>query len=288
MEQWTAAMRAERYEEAWDMCSAALVRRDPRRRDDPSQPYHRRWVWDGRSFEGKDVLVRCYHGLGDTIQFARYLPHLEKHVTRLTVEAPRRLTDILRSALGWRTKVVPFDPAKPLPGAECDIEITELDFALRLPPTVSSPAYLRTSRAILPKGTVAFCYDSGDWDSERSVPAQLLAPLCRLAPSLTLVTEPTGLNVLNPNGCPFDMKTTAAFITTADLVITVDTMIAHLAGALGRPTWLMLKAAPDWRWSPTRTSTPWYPTMRLYVQPSPGDWRSVVARIADDLATEKL
>jgi ADP-heptose:LPS heptosyltransferase len=94
----------------------------------------------------------------------------------------------------------------------------------------------------------------------------------------------TQLDVLNAMGCPFDMDATAALVAGAELVITVDTMIAHLAGALGKPTWLLLKAEPDWRWAPDRRTTPWYPSMRLYVQPSPGDWESVIAEVERDLS----
>jgi len=288
MQQWTAAMREERYEDAWAICAAVLARRNPAQRDDPAMPFHKRWLWDGRSFDGEQVLVRCYHGLGDIIQFARYLPLLSRRVAQLTVEAPPALLGILALIAPEGTALVPFDPASPLPRSACDIEITELDFALRQPPTAAPPPYLRVAPAILPEGTIAYCHGSGEWDPERSIPAHLLAPLCSLAPSLTLMPEPTRLNMLNPEGCPLDMMATAALVAGADLVITVDTMIAHLSGALGRPTWLMLKAAPDWRWSPTRRTTPWYPATRLYVQPSPGDWRAVIARIERDLMVRHL
>jgi ADP-heptose:LPS heptosyltransferase len=92
------------------------------------------------------------------------------------------------------------------------------------------------------------------------------------------------LSVLNPGGCTLDILTTASMIAATRIVITVDTMIAHLAGALGRPTWLLLKAEPDWRWTPERTTSSWYPTMRFYVQPKAGDWQTVVAAVASDLA----
>jgi ADP-heptose:LPS heptosyltransferase len=80
------------------------------------------------------------------------------------------------------------------------------------------------------------------------------------------------------------MEATASLVAGAALVVTVDTMIAHLAGAMGRPVWLLLKADPDWRWSPDSAESPWYPSMRLYVQPRPGDWGSVVERVARDLS----
>ena len=76
----------------------------------------------------------------------------------------------------------------------------------------------------------------------------------------------------------------AALVAACDLVITVDTMIAHLSGALGRPTWLLLRADPDWRWTPGARTTPWYPATRLYHQPRPGDWASVIKEVAHDLS----
>jgi hypothetical protein len=287
MSDWTTAMRAGDFPAAWALSEASLSERDPARRDDPSLPYHLRWVWDGRPFDGRHALVRCYHGLGDTLQFARFLPLLARRTASLTLEAQPSLLPLL-SALPGITRLVPFDPAHPLPPAEVDLEITELDFALHAAPTAAPAPYLHATRAILPEGSVALCYGSGDWDPARNIPAELLAPLCAQAPCITLVAEPTHLDVLNPQGCPFDMGATAALVAGADLVITVDTMIAHLAGALGRPTWLLLKHDPDWRWNPALRTTPWYPSMRLYPQPSPGDWTSVAAEVARDLATRTL
>jgi len=86
-----------------------------------------------------------------------------------------------------------------------------------------------------------------------------------------------------------ELAGTAALIAELDLVVTVDTSIAHLAGALAKPTWLLLPFAPDWRWQLDRTDSPWYPTMRLFRQPAPGDWAAVIARVqAELLATLRL
>jgi hypothetical protein len=283
MQRWVSAMRDGRYEAAWAVAEQAMAARDPATRDDPARPYHLRWVWDGRPFDGRDVLVRCYRGLGDTLQFARYLPLLARRAASVTVEAQPRLISLLREMPGI-AEVIPFDPARPAPRSECDIEITELAFALRATPAAVPAPYLQVPRAVLPAGTVALCYAAGEWDRERSIPPGLLAPLCRHAPCITLVPEPCELDLLNPQGCPFDIGATAALVAAADLVVTVDTMIAHLSGALGKPTWLLLKAEPDWRWSPRAHTSPWYGSMRLYAQPSPGDWGAVVARVEHDLS----
>jgi hypothetical protein len=287
MSRWAAAMRAGAYETAWALAGQTLAERDPASRDDPNLPYHLRWVWDGRAVDGRDVLVRCYHGLGDTLQFARFLPLLAERAASVTVEVQPRLADLVATVAPGVT-LVPFDPARPLPPAEVDLEITELDFALRATPSDAPPPYLSAPRAVLPAGTIAFCYGAGDWDPERSVPPALFADLCELAPCITLVPEPTDLAVLNPQGCPFDIGATAALVAAAELVITVDTMIAHLAGALGRPTWLLLKAEPDWRWAPDQRGSAWYPSMRLYAQHCAGDWHSVLAQVERDLAARTL
>jgi ADP-heptose:LPS heptosyltransferase len=282
-DEWVLAIRAGEYEQAWDITARQLAARDPRTRDDPSLPYHLRWVWDGRPFEDRHVLVRCYHGLGDTIQFARYLPLLRRHAASVTLEVQPRLVCLFTDFPGV-DRLIPFDPARPSPQSECDLEIMELAFALRTPPSKLPPPYLRSPPAVLPRGTIGLCHEAGDWDRERCLAAADLLATCGAEPCLTLVCGPTGLPVLNPEGCPFDIEATAMLVAGLDLVVTVDTFIAHLAGAMGKLVWLLLKHEPDWRWSPTTRRSDWYPTMRLYSQPASGDWNSVLAEVARDLA----
>ncbi|MDB5700669.1 MAG: hypothetical protein JWL66_868 [Sphingomonadales bacterium] len=281
-------MRAGAFAEAWLLCEQSLRDRPPATRDDHRLPYHLRWVWDGRDYAGKHVLVRCYHGLGDTIQFARFLPLLARRTASLTLEVQPCLVELIRSLVikddDFAIEVVAFDHSNPLPPSECDLEITELDFALRAAPNAAQPPYLFASRDVRPADIIGLCYGAGGWDPERSLPQELLAPLCRQKRCITLMPEPTAIGVLNPQGCPFDMDATASLVASTKLVITVDTMIAHLAGAMGRPTWLLLKHAPDWRWTPGSTASHWYPSMRLYHQDRPGAWSAVVARVERDLA----
>ncbi len=284
---WASAMRAGRYPDAWALAAMTLAERDPATCDDPTLPYHKRWVWDGWAVDGRDVLVRCYHGLGDTIQYARFLPLLAARAASVTVEVQPRLLRLI-AGIASDVALVPFDPAHPIAPREVNLEITELDFALRATPADALPPYLAARAATLPDGTVALNYGAGDWDRTRCVPPDLLARLCRHAPCITLMPEPTDLPVLNPEGCPFDMDETAMLVAGASLVVTVDTMIAHLAGAMDRPTWLLLKAEPDWRWAPDRRDSAWYPAMRLYAQPRPGDWAAVVAEVERDLAERTI
>ncbi len=280
---WVRAMRAGDYGRAWDIAAATLAARDPASRDDPALPYHLRWVWDGTPVDGRDVLVRCYHGLGDVIQFARYLPLLAARARSVTLEAPPRLLPLLASISGV-DRLVPFDVAAPLPPSECDLEIMDLASALRAEPGAVRTPYLHAPRAPLPAGTIGLCYQAGEWDPERSIPPHLLAQLAAVRPCLSLVSQASDLPVLNPEGCPFDLPATASLVAGCALVITVDTMVAHLAGALGRPTWLLLRHGPDWRWPDREARTPWYPTMRLFHQPRPGDWSSVIDEVRCHLA----
>src|SRR5690348_1090555 len=114
MQRWISAMRAGDYPAAWAVAEEAQALRDPATRDDPTQPYHRRWVWGGRPLDGRHVLVRCYRGLGDTLQFARYLPLLAERAASVTLEAPPRLLPLLERVPGL-DRLLAFNPARPAP-----------------------------------------------------------------------------------------------------------------------------------------------------------------------------
>jgi hypothetical protein len=189
------------------------------------------------------------------------------------------LLPILSSVSGI-DRLLPFIPERPAPHSECDMEIMEIAFALKLIPDAIPPVCLRIAATPVSQGAIGLCWEAGNWDPERSVPSAFLKPFtCR--PCITLQTYPTELNVLNQEGCPRDMATTASLVAGLDLVITVDTMIVHLAGAQNRPTWLLLKHEPDWRWMTGRSDSPWYPSLRIYRQPAPGDWPTIIARITN-------
>ncbi len=285
---WAAAMRQGDYAAAWAVNDAVLARRTAPP-DDPHLPYHLRHVWDGRAFDARDVLVRCYHGLGDTLQFARYLPALAARAASVTLEAQPELVALLRGLPGVR-RLIAFDVAAPAPPAACDIEVMELAHALRLPPEAIAVPYLpapliAAAPPSRPGPYIGLCARAGNWDPERSVPLSLLAAaLPQGACPVRLQREDAdALDWANPDATLADIAETAALVGGVDLVITVDTMLAHLAGALGRPTWLLLKAEADWRWG-IGPRPPWYPSMRLYRQRRPGEWREPLAELARDLA----
>src|SRR4051812_6964333 len=239
---WTSAIGRGDYETAWDISAATLKGLDPATRDDPRLPYHCRWVWDGTPLRGRHVLVRCYHGLGDTIQFLRYLPLLRKIAASVTLEVQPALLPMLDAQAG-ADHLIAFDPGRPARGYGCAIEIMELFFALRVAPELAPPPYLSAAPAPLAKGTIGLCWQAGGWDQERSIHSELFKCFGPW-PCISLVTTPSKLPVMNPEGCPEDMVRTASLVAGAAMVVTVDTMIAHLAGALGRPVWLLLKHQP--------------------------------------------
>lgn len=296
MDAWTAAMARGDLQAAWMISDAVLAARSGPA-DDPRLPYHLRWVWDGRPFDGRHVLVRCYHGLGDTLQFIRFLPLLRARAASVTLEAQPELVPLL-GGIRSVDRLVPFDVAHPLPPAECDLEIMELAHALRVEDLAPAP-YLRltgnTITAITGTCIIALCARAGNWDPERSIPLDLLLSVFPIPPlraerpgEVGDITElrPIVLHPApnNPSDSLADIRTTAAILAAAPLVITVDTMIAHLAGALGRPTWLLLKAEPDWRWRQSGPFSHWYPRTRLFRQHRPADWSGPLAEISRRLS----
>lgn len=258
---------------AWAIADAVLAARDPATRDDPALPYHLRWVWDGRPLAGERVVVRCYHGLGDTLQFARFLPQLRALATHVTLEVQPQLCTLLA---GLADDIVPFDVTAPIPAAH-DIEIMELVHALRT--GFGDARYLHVSTAA--HGAQAgVCWQSGAWDPQRSVPLDLLRPFLP-AGAVSLQRGASGLP--DPLDGSMDMARTAALAAGLDRIITVDGMIAHLAGALGRPMDVLLKHDADWRWG-EGAFTPWYPSARLHRQARPGDWASALESLAASLS----
>ncbi len=274
---WLAAMTNGDYAGAWQINDAVLAARDPAARDDPAVPYHRRFVWDGRPFRGRSVLVRCYHGLGDTLQYLRFLSPLRAQVASLTLEVQPELIPLLQGIRG-PDRIVPFVLDAPTIPSECDFEIMELSHALRLPPTAVKPPYIAAKPVPLPPRAIGLCWRAGEWDSERSLPPSLLAQFADTHPVVSLVPGATGLPVINPQGS-CDIATVAGMIAGLDLVITVDTMVAHLAGALGRRTWLLLKHDADWRWQHAGDTSVWYPATQFFCQARRGDWASVIERV---------
>jgi hypothetical protein len=250
-------------------------------------PRHEQWVWDGRPLVGQRVLVRCYHGLGDTIQFARFLPLVAEQARQLAVWAPEALLPLL-ATMHLGAQLLPLHDGTPDVDYDVDLEIMEVAHALRitLDTLPSQVSYFQVRSAERPAG--GFCAgvvaQAGDWDAQRSIDGAELVKAVRSAGAV-----PISLQLEQPIDGVADRSTAdvvrlAERLRSLDLVISVDTMVAHLAGALGVPTWTLLKRDADWRWMADRGDSPWYPTMRLFRQRSLGDWTPVLAEVTVALA----
>jgi hypothetical protein len=288
---WTGAWRRGDFESAWQISDAVLRSQEGAQCWD--LPRHLQRIWDGSSPAGKRVLVRCYHGLGDTVQFIRYAPLLRAIAAEVIVWAQPALLELLRSVHGI-DRLLPLHDGRPETDYDLDIEIMELPHLFRttlatvpadIPYLRAPPAETVKSDGTLQLGVV---WRAGDWDARRSVPIALLEAWAAV-PGIRLhaLQRGSGLSdwssMLGPVAGSDDILATAGTVQALDLMISVDSFPAHLAGALGRPVWTLLHSHADWRWLEDREDSPWYPTMRLFRQTHPGDWKPVVARVADAL-----
>jgi len=281
LERWLTMMSAGEFEEAWRESDRVLCHRQPC----AHLPQHQQWVWDGQPLNGKSVLVHCYHGLGDTIQFIRLIPSLQQICSAVTVRPQPELLPLIPRA---------YTSSSVAPKAE--IELMELPHILRLTPhTIPNQVpylYAPKPHCASRKFRVGLTWASGVWRPERSIPLEFFSFLNQI-PNLEVVPLQRGEATRNlpqnaPDFCHTDLSNTsiprtARLIRTLDLVISTDTMVAHLAGALAAPVWTLLPFHADWRWLHNRTDSPWYPTMRLFRQVTPGDWPEVLGRVRREL-----
>ncbi|HEU0166707.1 MAG TPA: ADP-heptose--LPS heptosyltransferase, partial [Chloroflexota bacterium] len=260
---WLEAMRDGDFGRAWRIGDAVIA--DERSRGAPDLPRWLRRVWDGQPLAGKTVLVRCWRGLGDTLQFSRFLPDLAA-ICRQVQVAPQPELAPLVARIAPLASIVPFESQG---GSEAEVEITELghilrvstaDAAARVPYLDVAPA-LRPSRAF----NVGIVAESGSWDARRCVPVSALEPLAGVSGSAFFSLRPGACISWAADVSSRDVWMAAARVRSLDLVITADTFMAHLAGSMGVPTWTLLHTEPDWRWL-RGDNTPWYPEMRLFRQ----------------------
>ncbi len=261
-------------------------------------------AWDGSDLAGRTLLLHAEQGLGSAIQFARYAPLIaERFQGSVVLEAQvplRRLFATLPGA-GGRVTVIErgapppaFDVHAPLLSAPGLTGTDAQSIPAQVPYLAADPADLAAWRERfggdgLRLGVVWSGNPAHANDRNRSMPAAALAPLADVpgvrlfslqvgGPMADIAAFPPGAIVdLAPDLS--DFAVTAAALSHLDLVVSVDTAVAHLAGALARPVWLLVPFIPEWRWQLERPDSPWYPTMRLFRQASPGDWTGVVRRV---------
>ncbi len=295
-----------RFEEGWPLYEWRKKKFEPQDPQSHSLP-----VWSGaEDLQGRSLLIRAEQGLGDTIQFCRYAPLAQAKGASVTLAVQKPLTRLLAT----------LDPAIAVIGTDAksgdfDYRIALLSMPLACRTDVgscpSTVPYLhaepdrvaRWSERLGSEGfRIGICWQgnkASDADAGRSIPLRCFAGLAGI-PGVRLISLqkndgieqlndlPSGLTVEVP-GEDFDagpdaFVDTAAVMENLDLVVTCDTAVAHLAAALGRPTWVALKHVPDWRWLLDRSDSPWYPTVTLFRQKQPGDWSAVFAAMEAALA----
>jgi hypothetical protein len=291
---WLEAAMAGDFAVAWAASDA--IRRT--RIDYSGTERWNRTLWDGSPIDDRHVLVRCWRGLGDAIHFIRYAPFVRAKARSLSVEAPGSLLTLFEGVSGI-DRLFELDEVD-LQNEGCvEVESTELPYLFRttLESIPRDIPYIRTKRNWLieetPKLKVGLCWCGGSYDPRRSIHLSELEPLGRLPEALFFqlqrgpaLDEAIGSLIQFQNFADrsMDISVTASLIDTMDIVISVDTMVGHLAGALGKKVYLLLHSEADWRWLRDREDSPWYPTATLLRQPRFGDWRPVVARLMDSLA----
>lgn len=250
-------------------------------------------VWQGEDIAGRTILVLAEQGLGDTVQFARYLILLASRGARVRLACDRSLVRLMNTLPG--ICALPRDAR--LPDYDCWADQMSLPglFATRPDTVPLAEGYLAAApdraaawQQTLPPGPRIGLVWAGNPahsnDRHRSLTPPALAALvaCRPAGWVGLQVGPRHAEAPIPDFSArlTDYAETAAAITCLDLLVTVDTSVAHVAGALGVPCIVMLPHAPDWRWLAGRDDTPWFRSLRLVRQPAPGDWASVIEKVA--------
>jgi len=268
--------------------------------------------WQGQDLTARRIAVYHEQGLGDVIQFVRYLPLLVERGAEVTFLAPERLVRLLQPLNPWSKIVSSIDDRESF-NFQCALMSLPLWLGTELSSIPDGVPYLKAEESLVArwKPTIAgHGFKIGiAWqgapgrliDQGRSIPLAEFIPLARL-PGVRLISLQKTHGLDQIAGLPADIGIeslgdefdaaadafvdTAAVMSSLDAIITSDTSIAHLAGALGCPTWVALKYVPDWRWLLDRDDSPWYPTMRLFRQETAGDWKGVFARMAEALLAE--
>ena len=292
---WMAHMLGGDLLAAWQESDAIRRRGSP----DP----HRFWM--GEELRGKRVILRSLHGFGDAVQMFRFLPRLQSLVSHLVVEVPPRLLE-LAPCFDGMGEVITWGEQAPAesPAWDVQVEVMELPYLLRVSTDELLPrqGYLRLPAKIRAgvstilgkkrEPRVGVVWTAGHWNPSRSIPAAIMSTLAAISgvEFWSLEHHVNGTVPVVPSKtwrdageCGDGILPLAATIEQMDLVITVDTLAAHLAGVLGVPCWLLLQHRADWRWMSERTDSPWYPSLQIYRQPRPGDWAGLLQGGAADL-----
>jgi tetratricopeptide (TPR) repeat protein len=253
----------------------------------------------------KIILLHAEQGLGDTIQFARYVPLVAETGAKIVLEVQAELQTLMARLGGGATVIArgetspPFDILCPLGSLPLAFKTEPATVPAKIPYLSADDAHLAKWSARLgelerPRIAITWAGNaSHDNDRNRSIAFSRFAQLLSMPASFVSIQRDVRSEDLAPLAAQNrvtqvgaeleDFSDTAAVLALCDLVITVDTAAAHLAGAMGRPVWVLVPFAPDWRWTLNGETTPWYPTARLFRQTSPGDWDNVIERAGAEL-----
>jgi len=255
--------------------------------------------WRGEDPDGKRLLLWAEQGQGDALQFLRFVPHLRARGARVTLLVSRRLVPLMREFPGIAAAAIEAPP----PAADLAAPLMSLPFLLGIgaqAPALASRPYLSVPPA--PRlgdgrpciGLVWAGNPGNRSDRRRSLTLDRLAPLLACE-DLRFISLQFGERASDVAALGLahrietielgDFRQTASIAASLDLVVTVDTAMAHLAGAMGRETWVLLSHVPDWRWGIAGETTPWYPSLRLFRQKRQGDWESAIAPLLAALRT---
>lgn len=279
------------FEWRWQLKNASLPRRDF------AQPQ-----WKGEALSGRAILLHAEQGFGDSIQFIRFAPRVAELGGNVILECPPQLLRLFAEFPGVAQIIAAGEPL-PLFDLQCPLASLPLALGTRLDAIPSAAPYLKAEPHLVEKWKALLPQSARDlkvgvaWagspahknDRHRSIHPEMLAPLAAVN-GVSLVSlqagqsSPKGLHFVDLHDRLTDFAETAALIAHLDLVISVDTAVAHLAAALGKPTYVFIPFAPDWRWLLHREDSPWYPTIRVFRQPAIGDWAPVIQRVAAALA----
>lgn len=296
---WQANMLTGNFEAAW-------LESDTLRAAGSVDPHR---FWSGNNIEGRRLILRSLHGLGDAVQMLRYLPSLKRIVDHLILEVPPNLHSFMRDMLEG-VEVITWGSKAPLIGPTWDdqIEIMELPYLFRtvtahlpiaeryLTPSLPKIKQMRQRMGLIKGIRIGITWSAGEWNQKRSTSLPVLASLFDLPADWWSLQGSEHLNELKPylrNGIVRDANSIAVgidalttLIANLDLVITVDTLTAHLAGALGKPVWILLQHAADWRWMLKRESSPWYPSAQLFRMGPVERWDDVIERVRQELKSK--
>jgi tetratricopeptide (TPR) repeat protein len=260
-------------------------------------------LWNGSDITGKTLLIHSEQGFGDTLQFIRYASLVAERGAKVIVQCPRELVSLLRSVEGIWT-VIAFGEELPEFDVHCPLLSLPFIFGTtietvpsKIPYIIADPLSVQRWEGELlndkERIKIGLVWAGGAKNKNDKHRSLLLTEFTSLAgfediifyslqkgdAAIQTSTVPEGMRLIDYTEELEDFSDTAALIQNIDLIISVDTAVAHLAGALGKPVWTLLPFVPDWRWMLNREDTPWYPTMRLFRQPSPGNWESVMQKL---------